>query len=109
MSRKNNLKRKRWNSYSKRATARRKRLWMYIKQLGRCIRCHQFMYIPTRWYADTDRMATFEHVIDLEYLTDAEARDFNNIVLMCRKCNGLKCTAKQVGSPFKDLFNYETN
>ena len=60
------------------------------------------MYIPNRWHRNTDRMASFEHVIDLEFVKDA--KDKKNLILLCNKCNNLKGHAKQISNPFIKLF-----
>lgn len=81
------------------------KLSLFLKQFGKCKRCHRFMYWPTRWFHNTPRAATFEHIIDLEFLDKKNVADKENLVLYCKYCNDLKSHAKMRGTPFIKIFN----
>ena len=103
MSNKRSKNRQSFRNWAGSKAGKKYRLILYFKQWFRCKRCKCFMYLPNRWFHDTDRMASFEHMIDLEFIK--LVKDKRNLILLCRRCNNLKGHAKQISSPFIKLFD----
>lgn len=75
--------------------AKRKKVYMFLEQKGKCGYCDCDMVLSFQEYFEAPNLATFDHLYNRDHPERGEAFGEKRIFLVCKKCN----TEKSKGEP----------